>query len=157
MAPGPARFALLKDERMTVLNDILLWLDLLGLAMGVGVGIAMSQVGPGLIAAHPNERGRLWPLQKFLTRAIATGLIVLLITGPLMLWLKFGGTADLGWPFSVKMFFVASTFVFFGLGRWAGARLERGDESAAKLMSISGPLTGISAVLAMLFAVIAFN
>lgn len=125
--------------------------------MGVGVGIAMSRVGPGLLAALPNERGGLWPLQKFLARAITTGLIILLITGPLMLWLKFGGTAGLGWPFSVKMFFVAATVVFVVLGRWAGVRLERGDESAAKLMSVSGPLTGISAVLAMLFAVITFN
>lgn len=125
--------------------------------MGVGVGIAMSRIGPGLLAAHPNERERLWPLQKFLARAITAGLIILLITGPLMLWLKFGGTAGLGWPFSVKMFFVAATVVFVVLGRWAGARLERGDESAAKLMSVSGPLTGISALLAMLFAVITFG
>lgn len=142
---------------MTALNDILLWLHLLGLAMGVGVGIAMSRVGPGLVAAHPGERGRLWPLQKFLAGAIITGLIVLLITGPLMLWLKFGGGAGLGWPFSAKMFFVATTVIFAAVGRWAAIRLERGDEAAAKLMSVSGPLTGISAVLAMLFAVIAFN
>jgi hypothetical protein len=73
-----------------------------------------------------------------LARAIAAGLIVLLITGPLMLWLKFGGTAGLGWPFSVKMFFVAATVDFVVLGRWAGIRLERGDERAAKLMSVSG-------------------
>ncbi len=125
--------------------------------MGVGVGIAMSRVGPGLLAAGPHERGRLWPLHKFLARVITAGLVILLVTGPLMLWLKFGGAAGLGWPFSVKMFFVAATVVFIVLGRWAAARLQRGDEAAAKLMSVSGPLTGVSALLAMLFAVIAFN
>jgi hypothetical protein len=142
---------------MTAVNDILLWLHLLGLAMGVGLGFAMSQVGPRLLAAGPTERARLWPLHKFLGRVITVGLILLLITGPLMLWLKFGGAAGLGWPFSVKMFFVAATLVFVVLGRWAAVRLERGDEAAAKLMSVSGPLTGISALLAMLFAVITFN
>lgn len=142
---------------MPVLNDILLWLHLLGLAMGAGVGIAMSRVGPALIAGDPNERARLWPLEKFLARVITTGLVLLLVTGPLMLWLKFGGSAALGWPFMVKMFFVAATVVGVALGRWAGARFERGDEGAAKLMAVSGPLTGISALLAMLFAVITFN
>lgn len=74
-----------------------------------------------------------------------------------MLWLKFGGTAGLGWSFWAKMVFVGSTVIFVGLKDWAGARLERGDENAATLMSISGPLAGISAVLAMFFAVITFN
>jgi hypothetical protein len=125
--------------------------------MGVGVGIAMSRVAPKVIAAPPGERWHLWPLEKFLARVIAAGLAVLLITGPLMLWLKFGGVAGLGWSFWAKMAFVASTVVFIGLKDWAAGRLARGDESAAKLMSVSGPLAGISAVLAMLFAVITFN
>lgn len=125
--------------------------------MGVGVGIAMSRVGPALVTGGPNERQRLWPLQQFLARVIAAGVVILLITGPLMLWLKFGGGAGLGWPFAVKMFFVASTVVCVGLGHWGAARLKRGDERAAKVMSVTGPLAGISAVLAMLFAVITFG
>jgi protoporphyrinogen IX oxidase len=142
---------------MAVLTDILLWLHLLGVAMGAGVGIAISRVAPKLIAAPASERRQLWPLAKFLARVTAAGVGVLLITGPLMLWLKFAGGAGLGWSFSVKMVFVAATVVCVGLSQWAGARLERGDESAAKWMSVSGPLTGISAVLAMLFAVITFH
>lgn len=142
---------------MRILTDILLWLHLLGVAMGVGVGIAMSRVGPKIISAPADERRHFWPLGKFLARVIAAGVVVLLITGPLMLWLKFGGTAGLGWSFWVKMLFVAFTVIFVGLRDWAAARLEQGDENAATLMSASGPLAGVSALLAMLFAVIAFN
>ncbi len=142
---------------MTALIDLLLWLHLMGLAMGAGVGIAMSRLGPKLIAAPAAERDQLWPLARYLTRMIVTGVVILIITGPLMLWLKFGDAAALGWSFSVKMVFVTSTVVFVALNRWAGARLARGDQRAAKLMSISGPLTGVSAVLATLFAVITFN
>jgi len=142
---------------MPVWTDLLLWLHLLGLAMGVGVGIAMSRVAPKVIAAPLNERAALWPLEKFLARVIAAGVALLLITGPLMLWLKFAGGAGLGWSFWAKMVFVTATVVCVGLSQWAGARLERGDESAAKLMSVSGPLSGISAVLAMIFAVITFH
>jgi len=37
------------------------------------------------------------------------------------------------------------------------SRVKRGDESAAKLMSVSGPLAGISGLFAMLLAVTTFN
>ena len=155
--PGARLCRATRGDKMTAVNDILLWLHLLGVAMGVGVGIAMSRVAPNVVAATPTERVQLWPLEKFLARVIAAGVVILLITGPLMLWLKFGGTAALGWTFWVKMAFVASTVICFGVQHWASSRLERGNESAAKLMSISGPMTGISALLAMLFAVITFN
>ena len=142
---------------MAVFNYILLWLHFLGVTMGVGIGIAVSRVAPLAIATPTNQRGKLWPLAKSLSRLIAAGLGILLVTGPLMLWLKFGGTAGLGWSFWVKMVFVASTTICVGLNQWASARFERGDESAAKLMSVTGPLAGISALFAMLFAVITFN
>ncbi len=142
---------------MIVVTDILLWLHLLGLAMGLGGGIAMSRVGPKLIAGSAPEREQFWPLEKFLMRVMMTGIGILLVTGPLMLWLKFGDPAALGWPFVLKMLFVASTVVFTALSRWGGVRLEKGRANAGKLMSISGPLTGVSALLAMLFAVITFN
>jgi putative membrane protein len=144
-------------HRMRILTVVLLWLHLWGVAMGVGLGVAMSRIVPKVIAAPASERAQLWPLEKFLARVIAAGVVVLLITGPLMLWLKFNGGTGLGWPFWVKMVFVAALVICVGLSHWAAARLERGDESAAKLMSVSGPLTGISALLAMLFAVITFN
>lgn len=137
--------------------DILLWLHFMGIAMGVGVGIAVSRVAPRVFAASANQRGELWPLERVLARIIAAGLVILLVTGPLMIWLKFGGTAGLGWSFWAKMAFVASTTLCVGLNQWAGARFERGDESAAKLIAISGALSGFSAILAMVFAVITFN
>ena len=142
---------------LAFLFDFLLWLHFMGIAMGVGVGIAVSRVAPRVLAAPADQRGQLWPLERILTRIVAAGLGILLVTGPLMLWLKLGGTAGLGWPFWAKMAFVASTTLFVGLTQWANARFDRGDESAAKLISISGPMSGVSAVLAMIFAVIAFN
>ena len=142
---------------MTAILDILLWLHLMGLAMGVGGGIAMSRVAPKFIAGPVDQREQLRPIEQFLTRIIETGLAILIITGPLMLWLKFGGGEGLGWPFAVKMAFVAATVVLVVVSRLAKRRFERGDESASRVMSVSGPLTGISAILAMIFAVITFS
>jgi hypothetical protein len=142
---------------MTAVTDILLWLHLMGVAMGVGVGIAVGQIAPRVMAAPRGQRGELWPIEKALGRVIAAGLTLLIVTGPLMLWLKFGGAIGLGWSFWLKMVFVALTVVCVRLTQWANARFDRGDESTAKLISISGPLSGISAILAMVFAVVTFS
>ena len=142
---------------MAAVLDTLLWLHLMGLTMGVGGGIAISRVAPMVIAAPAQNRQQLRSIEQFLARIIETGLAVLIVTGPLMLWLKFGGGEGLGWPFLAKMGFVAVTVVCAGLNRWGRTRLERGEKSAIRLLSVSGPLSGISAVLAMIFAVITFH
>jgi putative membrane protein len=80
----------------------LLWVHFIGVGMAMGGGIALSQVGPRLIAAPANERELLWCLEVFFSRIGAGGFAILLLTGPLMLWLKFGGPSGLTWWFSAK-------------------------------------------------------
>ena len=142
---------------MDILVNILLWLHFMGLALGIGGGIALAFVGPRLIAATAGERDLLWTFEKFFGRVGGGGLIVLLITGPLMVWLKFGGTAGFTWWFSVKMVLVALAVIGVGTHQWAGARFHRGDASAVPLLFIGGRVAGASMVLAMLCAVFAFN
>lgn len=142
---------------MALAVDLLLWAHLLGLAAGFGGGLAMSQVGPRLVAAAPDQRATWWPLADVYTRITAGGLVVLLITGPLLLWLKFGGMAGLSIWFQVKMALVVLIVVLVGLTEWGKARLKRGDEGGGRLMQITGPLIGLSVVAVVLSAVLAFN
>lgn len=142
---------------MDVLVNLLLWVHLMALAMGVGAGIGMSQVGPRLMMAAPDQRAIWWPLARVFSRAVALGFVLLLITGPLMLWLKFDGAGGLSGWFSVKMALVAVMVVTVGLSEWGFARLKRGDEGGGRLMSITGPLTMVAAVGVVLCAVFTFN
>ncbi|HEY3948309.1 hypothetical protein [Phenylobacterium sp.] len=142
---------------MAILIDLLLWLHFLALAMGVGGGLAMSQVGPRLIAAAPAEREPLWPLATVYSRIAGGGLVLLLITGPLLLWLKFGGMGGLNDWFRLKLALVAVSVVTIGLSEWGLARLKRGDEGGGRLMRITGPLTLVTVLAIVLAAVFAFN
>ena len=142
---------------MGVFVNILLWLHLLGLAMGVGGGIALAFTGPKLIAAPPDQLDLMWAFEGFFSRIGSAGLAVLLITGPLMVWLKFGGPSGFTWWFWAKMVLVVAAVVGVGLHQWAGARFHRGDKSAVPMMFIGGRVAGASMVLAMLCAVFAFN
>jgi hypothetical protein len=142
---------------MPVIVNLLFWLHLMALAMGIGGGIAMSQVGPRLIAASPDARAAWWPLATFYSRIAGAGLVLLLITGPLMLWLKYGGMEGLNDWFKLKMALVAVIVVTIGLTMWGAARLKRGDEGGGKLMKVTGPLTTLTAAAIALAAVFTFH
>ena len=140
-----------------MLNNILLWLHFIGIGMGVGGGIALSQVGPRLVDGPIDQRELLWSLETFFARIGAGGLVILLITGPLILWLKFGGPSGLSWWFWAKMALVVLALTGVSMHEWAGRRFRKGDESFIPLMFISGRTAGVGILLAMLCAVFTFN
>src|SRR5258707_201450 len=107
---------------MHILTNLLLWLHFIGIGLAVGGGIGLAQVGPKLVTASVDQRGLWWPLETFFSRIGAAGLIILLVTGPLMVWLKFGGPGGFtGW-FWTKMALVAVAVSAVALHEWAGAR-----------------------------------
>jgi hypothetical protein len=142
---------------MPVIVDLLFWLHLMALAMGIGGGIAMSQIGPRLVAATPDQRMSWWPLATVYTRIAGTGLVLLLITGPLLVWLRYGGIQGLNGWFELKMALVAVIVLTMGLSMWGMARLRSGDEGGGKLMKVAGPLTTLTAAAITLAAVFSFH
>ena len=142
---------------MSTLVAALLFLHFMGLALGFAGGIGLAQVGPRLVAAAPKDRAFYAPLARSLSLIASVGFGLLLVTGPLMVWLKFGGVGGLSHWFWAKMLFVASAVIAFGLQKMAAVRFRKGNEAAAKGMIVFGRLTGVSAVLAVLFAVMTFN
>jgi hypothetical protein len=115
-----------------VLISILLWLHFIGIGMGMGGGVALSQVGPRLIVAPADQRELLWSFEKFFSRIGAAGLVILLITGPSILWLKFGGPRGLTWWFSAKMVFVVVAIIGVGLHEWAACGFARATKVSCR-------------------------
>jgi hypothetical protein len=142
---------------MPIVINLLIWLHFIALAMGFGGGIAMSQIGPRLAAAAPDQRGTWWPLAAIFTRISDVGLVLLLITGPLILWLKFHGTSGLNIGFQIKMGLVVLAIIAVGFSSWGKARLKRGDEGGAKIMKATGPIIMLLMFGVVLSAVFAFN
>ncbi len=140
-----------------MLIHVLLWLHFIGLAMGLGTGISLSQVGPRLVAAPVDQRELLWTLETIFSRIGAAGLVILLITGPLLLNLKFAGGAGLGGWFMAKMALVVVLVLGVGLHHWAAAKFRKGDESKARLMLMGGRMAGASAVAAVFCAAVTFG
>lgn len=142
---------------MVVFTSVLLWVHFLALALGTGGGIAMMQVGPRLVAAAPDQRETWWPLATVFSRIAGAGFLLALVTGPLMLWLKYGGLGAVNGWFTLKLALVAVAVVTIGLSEWGLGRFRRGDEGGGRLMMVAGPLTGVTMLVIVLASVFSFG
>ena len=142
---------------MSVIINLLVWVHLVALAMGFAGGIGMSQVGPRLAAAAPDQRETWWALVNVFGRISHIGLGLLLVTGPLILWLKFHGAGGLSAAFAVKMGLLVLAVVAIGFSDWGKARLKKGDAGGARVMAAMGPLIMLLMLGVVLAAVFAFG
>src|SRR3569623_26476 len=115
---------------MTVINEILLWLHFLGLAMGGGALLGATAIARLAPSATPEQRGAYMKLGGIMGMPGRGGLAVLLITGPLMLRLKWGGAVPNGTWVMVKMVIVLRVTVGPVLMVTAMKRLLSGNISA---------------------------
>ena len=142
---------------MEILLSLLLWLHFLGLASGLGGGIALAQTGPRLVTSTEHERQLIWKFERAFSLTGSAGVGVLIVTGPLLVWLKYGGVEGMPAWFWAKMAFVLLTLVGVILHAISGRRFRTGDATAYRWMAIAGRTAGISMVLAVLCAVMTFD
>ena len=90
-----------------IFTNLLFWLHLIGLGMGVGGGVALGLTGPKLKTTTGETLEFVWAMETTFSRVATIGIAILLVTGPLMVWLKFAGFEGFTWWFSLKMAFVA--------------------------------------------------
>lgn len=142
---------------METAKIILQFLHFTGLVLGMGSGLALSQVGPAIAGGTPDQRTALWGLQDKLSRTAHSGLGLLLITGLFLVGLKSGGLGGVNMWFWAKMALVVVLVVSVGIGSSAAKRLKGGDVSAAPVVKWAGMINGITGMAIVLLAVIAFR
>jgi uncharacterized membrane protein len=142
---------------MEVLNNILLWIHLVSLSLGGAASFGIPVVAGLMPSSTPDTRQVLFKAMKGLSTVSRAGLVGLIVTGPLLVWLRYGGTSGFTWWFWLKMVLVVVLIVLIG---WAGMnarQAERGELEAIK----RGPRIGGAAMLVLLAivlsAVFAFN
>ncbi|HUV32915.1 MAG TPA: hypothetical protein VMW31_05025 [Devosiaceae bacterium] len=141
---------------MDIVIDILLWLHFLGLAVGVGGGFALGALGPAFRGATPEQIVALAPARRRIFNAVTIALVLLVVTGPLVLWLRYGDTSGMTWWFWAKMVLV---LVLIGLNvrsRQLLKAAEGGDAGAGPKLMQAGMASGVTSMLIVLAAVFAF-
>lgn len=142
---------------MQALIAILFCGHLMGLALGGAAGFGNAVVGQRLRTAGPDVRTHLFGVAHGLSKLGRIGLGLLIVTGLLLLWLRFGGVGAVSWVFWLKMaLLVALIADIIVMGRLE-ARAEGGDPSAMKHMPALGALSTVLLIGIVLSAVVTFQ
>ena len=139
------------------MNEAILFLHFVGLMLGAAGGFASAVIMRRALAMPADEAKVVKGLGPILAKVSATGVAVLWGTGLIMVWSKWDGFASLPQLFWVKAVFILSLTAVAVLIHVTYAEIRKGNVAVAARLPKLGPMAGISALLAVLFAVLAFN
>ena len=142
---------------MDIVNNLLFWVHLMALALGGVATFGLPVVGAQMPGATAETRPTLFRVANGLSSVGRIGLGLLIVTGPLLVWLKFGGVEGFTWWFNAKMVLVVLLLILVIFAGITSKRAQGGDMAAAKRIPILG-VTGMILLLGVvLCAVFAFN
>jgi hypothetical protein len=139
------------------MNEMLLFLHFFGLMLGAAGGIGSGVIMRRAMALPDEQAQTVRRLGPLLNTVALAGIALLWITGLILVWSKWNGFVNLPGAFWIKFVFVILLTVFSGLARWIYVRARSGDMSLVPRLPVIGMAGGLSAVLAVLFAVYAFG
>lgn len=142
---------------MPDLNQLLLILHFLGLAVGMSASVVNLVVGGLIAGAAPPERPVLARVPAVMSHVGGGGLLLLWATGLMLVFTKWGGFASLPWQFHVKVTAVVLMTLAVGLAHALQARMKRGDSAAGARLPLVGKAILILSVVVVVFAVLTFD
>ena len=139
------------------MNETLLFLHFVGLMLGAAGGFASALIMRRALALPADEAKVVRGLGPLLANVSAIGLALLWVSGLLLVWMKWDGFASLPQLFWVKAIFILSLTLVIGLIHMTYGEIRKGNLAVAARLPKLGPLAGLSSLLAVLFAVLAFK
>ena len=139
------------------MNQFILFLHFVGLMMGAAGGFGRAVIMRRALALPADEAKAVRGLGPILANVATVGLSLLWVTGLILVWSKWDGFGSLPKLFWVKAVFILSLTVVQGLVLMTYAEIRKGNVALAARLPKLGPMGGISALLAVLFAALAFS
>ncbi len=140
-----------------MLDQTLMVVHFLGLAMGLSTGFA-NMVMAGLIAkAAPNDKAVLSRFAPAMSRVGVIGLAMLWASGVAIVLTRYGTFSILPRPFIAKLTAVVLLTIAVAYINLLMPKAQRGDAAAQARIQTLGKLTAPLAVIAIIFAVISFG
>lgn len=142
---------------MDIVFDLLLMAHLLALLAVGAMVVAMPLIGVQLSSASPEVRPIFGWMAQQIGRFAGIAFGVLLISGPLMVWLRFGGVAGMNVWFWVKMGLIVVIAVAMGVSGSSRRKAMTGDLQAAALARTGATIARVALLGVVVAAVLAFN
>lgn len=135
---------------------ILFFIHIVAFIAGGANSVLMPILGPKLATATPEVRASLVTVIDTLAKVGKYAMITLLVTGLLVLWLKWNFVVPNFW-FWIKMLGIVAMLVFISLNEINQKKARSGDMAAAKASQRFGQLTGLAFAVVIFSAVFTFN
>ncbi|MEP7241551.1 MAG: hypothetical protein ABI697_11755 [Devosia sp.] len=140
---------------MEIVNNLLFWLHLVGLGLGAVASFGLPIVGRQMPTATAETRPTLFKIAEGLSSMGRAGFGVLIVTGPILFWLKWSGSApEMAW-FIAKMVLVVLLLVVIIVGGINAKRAQGGDMASAKrqpMIGMAGLVLFLGVILCAVFA-----
>jgi len=141
---------------MFVVGLILFVIHICAFIAGGANSVLMPVVGPRMAKATPAGREELLRLVEAVSKVGKYAMVTLLVTGILVLWLKWDFNIPNAW-FWVKMAGIVGMLVCISINEMNFKKAKAGDAKAAAQSKLFGQLTGAFFLLVIVAAVFAFN
>lgn len=140
-----------------ILAGLLFVIHIAAFIAGGANSVIMPIIGPKIAAATPEVRAQLFDIVDRLAKVGKVAMGTLLVTGLLVLWLKWNWVPPNAVWFWIKMAAIVA-MIFCIVQNERNSKLARaGDRDAAKRSQMFGQLTGAAFVTVILSAVFAFS
>ena len=139
------------------MNDFILFLHFFGLMLGAAGGLGSGVLMRRALAMPADEAKVVRGLGPLLANVAHIGVALLWVTGLILVWSKWDGFANLPQLFWVKAIFILSLTAVSIFVHMTYAEIRKGNVAVASRLPKLGPMAGVSAILAVLFAVYTFG
>jgi protoporphyrinogen IX oxidase len=138
-------------------TSLLLWIHIVALVAGGSNSVIMPIIGAALPKVDDQTRVTLFKIGFQMATVGKLAAAVLLISGPLLLWLKYGGLQGIASWFWVKMALIVVMFVAIIFEEANFKKSASGDHAAAKKSKLGGITAAVAFLGVILAAVLTFN
>jgi putative membrane protein len=142
---------------MDALLNALLFAHFLGLMLGSAATLTLVAMTGQQAAANPEQSPTLFRLGSALAGLSHAGFLLLLVSGPLLLWLKYGGFGGVNGWFHVKLSLVVVVIITIILSARALRRFKGGEQAALAQLRLTRLIALVALIGVVLAAVLAFQ
>ena len=142
---------------MEVIVNLLIWLHIIAFIAGGSNSVVGPVIGARLASATPEQRGGYYGVMKTLSQVGKVAMVALLITGPLILFMRYGGLGGASIWFWIKMVLVAVMLAAIIYGGIQFKKSQGGDAGAGKRADTAHKITALAFLGVLLSAVFAFG
>ena len=137
--------------------NLLLWIHIVALVAGGSNTVVMPIIGATLPRVDEQTRATLFRIGFHMGTVGKVAAATLLISGPLLLWLKYGGLLGVSPWFWAKMALMVIMFAAIVFEEVNFKKSALGDQAAARNSKLGGIIATVAFLGVLLAAVFAFN